>query len=125
MNRIRKRALLSFAALAVVMTAHAAQLGPASVRVAPIVLRPHGFEPAKLEIGSGKILIAVYNRTGLAEINLRIERELGGEHIKEETVKAGRRHWKTMMELAPGSYVVRETKHPNWVCRLSVVTGRN
>jgi len=120
MTRVRKRGLLSFVALAVVLSAHAAQIGPASMRVAPIVLRPHGFEPAKLEIASGKILIAVYNRTGLGEINLRIERELGGDRIKEETVAPGRRHWKTMVELAPGSYVVRETKHPSWICRLSV-----
>ncbi|PYV17878.1 MAG: hypothetical protein DMG07_04925 [Acidobacteria bacterium] len=106
-------------------TTGAPQLGPNTnqLRVAPIVLRPHGFEPADIEIRSGKALVAVYNRTGLTEVHLSLERQVGGERLREQTLGSGRRHWKLDIELAPGKYLIRETKHQSWICHLTVTAA--
>jgi hypothetical protein len=97
--------------------------------VAVTVLRPHGFEPAEMEVNAGRTLLAVYNRTGAQEIFLRIEREAGsgqpGQFLREERVPIGKRATRELFDLVPGRYVVTEANHPEWKCRITVKPGSN
>ena len=108
--------------------ANGAQSRPA-IGVAVTILRPHGFEPAEMEVNAGRTLLAVYNRTGAQEIVLRIEREAvsgqPGQLLREERVPIGKRATRELFDLVPGRYVVTEANHPAWKCRITVKPGLN
>jgi hypothetical protein len=95
-----------------------------------MVLRPHGFEPSSIEITAGRVLFAVYNRTGLDEVNLRIKQENDTVRVvdillREERLRLGKRVLGLDFELTPGTYVVTEAEHPTWKCRVTVKLPRN
>jgi hypothetical protein len=123
-----KMALLHLVAIAMGLSAGACPVAGQSrpsVGVAAMVLRPHGLEPAEIEIKLGRTLLAVYNRTGLEEIVLRVEREAGsgppaGQLLHEERVPLGKRAARRLFDLVPGSYLVTEANHPAWKCRMIV-----
>lgn len=60
-----------------VMTTAAAQTSPTKIEVELVTLQPHGFEPAELTRPQGRFVLGVDNRSGLEDIQLRLEREDG------------------------------------------------
>ena len=83
-------------------------------------LLPEGFEPAEITLPQGRYLLAVENRTGLAEeVELQLHRE-DGDKLREKRLGRGKRAWKEVVELVPGRYVVSEAGHPDWVCHLTI-----
>ena len=91
-------------------------------KVALLTIRPTGFEPNEITIPAGKYLIVVRNRTGLDQFSLRLER---GTAVRLYDVRLPRykREWKQFLQLTPDSYVITETNHPGWVCRITVTTS--
>lgn len=88
-------------------------------KVLLLTMRPSGFEPQRLTLNAGKYLVVVRNRTGLSEFALRLERETG-ERLHEAAARRYQRDWKYLLQLPPGTYVLKETNHPEWICRITV-----
>ncbi len=109
-----------------------AQTAPAGQTAAAVftVLTPYGFEPAVLRAAAGRTVVVVYNRTGLRQPLLRLERETGvagqpNERVKETRLAGSARRWYERFDLMPGQYVLTEAGHPKWVCRLTVSPAGN
>jgi hypothetical protein len=84
-----------------------------------ITVRPTGFDPQEIVQPKGEFLLAVDNRSGLKAINLRLEAERG-KRLRSKRVPREQLDWRELVYLDPGSYLLKETKHPNWVCRIRV-----
>lgn len=135
LNRRRLTAALACAALAVAVPVAmilAGGLNPpaASAPVRPdapaesvetelVTITPTGFEPSEITRPRGKFLLAVNNRTGLEEINLRLGREAGNK-LREVKLRGGKLRSGTFEDLPPGRYVLTEAGHPDWVCRITI-----
>ena len=92
---------------------------PSNIQVVLITLRSEGFEPTEMRLPSGEYLVIVRNRTGLASVNVQLQRE-AGERLGTATVGARQRDWKQRTRLTPGVYLLSETDHPDWTCRIVV-----
>jgi len=84
-----------------------------------ILLRPHGFEPAEITRRKGKFLMVVLNRGGAWEANYQLDR-LAGNKLHEAKVPREKRDWHQVVDLTPGDYVLKETNHPGWICKITV-----
>lgn len=83
-----------------------------------ITVRPTGFEPAEFTRPEGQFFISVENQSGLDEVNLRLGVENGGRLY--DVRKSRKQDWSDLMELRPGSYLLTEADHPDWVCRITI-----
>jgi len=84
-----------------------------------ILLRPYGFEPAQITRRKGQFLLVVLNRSGAWEANYQLDR-LGGNKLHEAKVPREKRDWHQVVDLTPGDYVLKETNHPSWICKITV-----
>lgn len=84
-----------------------------------ITLRPNGFDPAEITRPAGEFLLTVDNRSGVHELDLRLDREGGGRQHEARTPK-GKRGWNRLVNLPPGRYTLSEANHPDWVCRVTI-----
>lgn len=80
-------------------------------QVVSLQVTPSGFEPRETIAPKGKFLILLQNRTGQRDLNFWLARENEGP-IAES--KSQNRDWKTHVHLAPGTYIIGETSHPEW-----------
>lgn len=85
-----------------------------------IVLLPGGFEPTEVTRPHGRFLLVVNNRTGLEQVELRLERESGGGRLHEVRLSEGRLRSKQYEDLTPGTYLLTEADHPDWLCRITI-----
>lgn len=92
---------------------------PNGVEAELITIRPTGFEPAEIARPAGKFLLAIDNRSGLPEIEFRLDRAGGGSesHVR---VSRNKIDWRGVVDLRPGVYLLREAYHPEWLCRITV-----
>lgn len=84
-----------------------------------VALLPSGFEPTEIMRPHGKFLLMVSNRTGLAEVEWHLGRE-AGETLQEVRMPEGSLRSKQYEDLPPGTYVLTEATHPDWVCRITI-----
>ena len=84
-----------------------------------ITIRPTGFEPAQISRPQGRFLLAINNRSGLQEITLNLDREAGNRLPKKQKPK-GKSRWSEVMDLPPGRYILAESNHPKWVCKITI-----
>jgi hypothetical protein len=96
-------------------------LPPASDRLEAelVTIKPSGFEPAEITRPQGSVLLAIYNRSGLEEVNLRLEVE-SGPRLREVRVPRKRLDFKEIVDLHPGRYRLTELNHPEWNCTITV-----
>ncbi len=80
-------------------------------QVVSLQVTPSGFEPRETIAPKGKFLILLQNRTGRRDLNFWLARENEGRVAES---KPERRDWKAHVQLAPGTYIVGETNHPEW-----------
>ena len=99
-----------------------AEPSPQELTALLLTIRPTGFDPAEITLPAGEYLVIVRNSTGLDEFALRLDRD-AGERLHDVRMPRYKRRWKQVVSLSPGSYVVTETNHPQWTCRITV-TGR-
>jgi hypothetical protein len=81
-------------------------------------ITPTGFEPAEMTRTEGVYVIAVYNRAGLKEVELRLDRD--GQRISEMRVPHGKLEWKAVRDMTPGTYVLTEASNPAWSFKLKI-----
>jgi hypothetical protein len=87
-----------------------------------ITIRSTGFEPSEISRPKGEFYLAVENLSGLDEVNLRLARENGAGRLHDVTVKREKRDWRQGLDLPPGTYLLTEANHPNWVCRVTITS---
>jgi len=80
-------------------------------QVISLLVTPNGFEPQETIAPKGKFLILLQNRTGRRDLTFWLARENQGRVAES---KPERRDWSAQVQLAPGTYVVGETNHPEW-----------
>ncbi|HJT27082.1 MAG TPA: hypothetical protein VJ784_06715 [Pyrinomonadaceae bacterium] len=80
-------------------------------QVVSLQVTPSGFEPRETIAQKGKFLILLQNRTGRRDLEFWLARENEGRIAKSEPQK---RDWKAHVQLAPGTYIIGETNHPEW-----------
>ena len=80
-------------------------------QVVSLQATPSGFEPRETIAPKGKFLILLQNRTGQRDLEFWLARENEGRVAKSEPQK---RDWKAHVQLAPGTYIIGETNHPEW-----------
>lgn len=85
----------------------------------PIMLRAGGFVPREISRPAGEYVLSVNDQSGLPGLELRLARENGG---RMHEVKLSRRkpYWRQLLRLTPGTYIITEANHPEWVCRITV-----
>lgn len=96
------------------------EAGP-EVKLILIALRPEGFETNEMQLEPGDYLFIIGNRTGLQNVNVRLDRD-GNERIDAAAVGGRQRDWKKRLKLARGVYVLTANDNPDWICR--IVVGR-
>jgi len=80
-------------------------------QVVSLQVTPSGFEPLETIAPKGKFLILLQNRTGRRDLNFWLARENEGRVAES---KSKNRDWKAHVQLAPGTYIIGETNHPEW-----------
>jgi hypothetical protein len=85
----------------------------------PISLRVGGFDPKEIVKPAGNYYLSVNNLSGVKDLDLRIERE-NGERFNESKTSREKSYWRQHIHLTPGTYLLTEAGHPDWVCRITV-----
>ena len=94
--------------------------GPAEpIEVERITVLPTGFQPTEISRPKGKMLLAVDDHSGLNEIQLRLD-QTGGNRLHGGRVVKKNPHWRSLWDLNPGSYLLTEANHPDWVCHITI-----
>ena len=91
------------------------------VQLVLLALLPEGFDQREMQLEPGDYVFIVGNRTGLREVNVRLDRA-GVGHVAAATVAGRQRDWKQRMRLTTGTYLVTANDNPEWTCR--IVVGR-
>ena len=94
------------------------EAGP-EVKLVLLALRPEGFETNEMQLEPGEHLFIIGNRTGLREVNMRLERQ-GTGRIAQAAVGGRPRDWKKRLRLTPGTYELTANDNPDWTCRIVV-----
>lgn len=94
--------------------------GPqAPVQAELITITPTGFEPAELTRPKGKFLLAIDNQSGLDEVEFYLERETSGR-VNVPLTRHGKLAWREIINLTPGTYILRATNDESWRCRITI-----
>lgn len=89
------------------------------IKLVLLALRPDGFETNEMQLATGEYLFIIGNRTGMKEVNVRLDREQR-ERVAAATVGGRQRDWKQRLRLTPGTYLVSANENPDWTCRIVV-----
>lgn len=88
----------------------------------PVMLRAGGFVPGEISRPAGEYVLSVNDQSGTQGLRLRLERE-NGERMHEARVSRSKPFWRQLLRLTPGTYLITEANHPEWVCRITVTTN--
>ena len=94
------------------------EVGP-DFKLVLLALLPHGFETTEMQLEAGEYMFIIGNRTGMKEVDVRLNRE-GKGRVGEATVGGRKRNWKQRFKLTPGNYIVSANDNPEWTCRIEV-----
>lgn len=113
------KSFLAIAAVLSLLSSNASGEARPAAQATPIGLTIHdyGFEQRELHAPSGRLLLAVHNRSSLPDVAVRIDRLTGG---RLQAFRSGRRALRRFLELPPGIYVITEEHVPSWRCRLEI-----
>jgi len=87
-----------------------------------VTVTPTGFEPAEITRPHGRFLLAIDNRSGLDSVDFYLERE-AGTRAKDSFARKGKLAWREVIDLPPGTYILRAANDESWQCRI-VLTAR-
>lgn len=88
----------------------------------PVMLRAGGFVPREISRPAGEYVLSVNDQSGVPGLELRLDRE-NGRRMHEAKVSRRRPYWRQLLRLTPGTYLITETNHPEWVCRITVTAN--
>jgi len=84
-----------------------------------ITLKSDGFDPSEIRPQTGRFLLSIDNRSGVAELVLKLSRA-DGTLLKELRVSGVGGDWNEAFDLPPGTYRLVEATHSNWICVIIV-----
>lgn len=84
-----------------------------------ITIRPTGFEPREITRPEGLFLLAVENRSGLQTVQLRLD-SAAGARVRDVQMPRSKHDWSEGFDLPPGTYVLTEAYHPEWLCSITI-----
>ena len=85
-----------------------------------VVLHRWGFDPATLTRPKGKFILVVDNRSGVVDLDLRLDK-VAGSRVNEAHAADHRQHdWINAVDLQPGDYQLTEANHPKWMCKITI-----
>jgi hypothetical protein len=84
-----------------------------------ITILPTGFHPTQIMRPSGKFLLAVENRSGIKQVDLRLNAE-SGDRLFQVSRTWERADWNEVVNPPPGRYVLTEASHPEWQCVITI-----
>jgi hypothetical protein len=93
--------------------------GGARLEAEVIIITPTGFEPTEITRPTGRFLLAIQDRSGFAEITLRVSRESDGAQFLVPTRKK-HRAWRDVINPPSGRYLLTEANHPEWRCLITI-----
>jgi hypothetical protein len=85
--------------------------------VAVFTACPYGFDPPLIEHSAGRIMLAVYNRSGLKLTTFRLDQQ-GRGRAHDLDIKPDRQDWHELVELPAGTYILSEATHTKWSAKL-------
>jgi hypothetical protein len=85
----------------------------------PVMLRAGGFVPREISRPAGEYVLSINDQSGLQGVALRLDRE-NGNRMHEAKVSRRKPYWRQLLRLTPGTYLITEANHPEWVCRITV-----
>lgn len=85
----------------------------------PISLRAGGFSPSEISRPAGDYYLSINNLSRAQDLTLRLSRENQGR-VKEAKTSREKTYWREHVRLSPGTYLITEANHPDWVCRITV-----
>jgi hypothetical protein len=89
------------------------------VEVERITVREWGFEPKEIDRPPGPFFLIVQNQSGLEEIDISLVEDSGRPRKKLPDIRNAltAREW---LELPPGIYLLKDSKHPEWQCQITI-----
>src|SRR5688572_18107555 len=84
-----------------------------------LVLRSEGFQPREIKRPPGKFLLTLQNQSNEEEPSFMLTLE-AGPSLKQIRVSKRQSKYRELMELPPGTYVLTETNHPDWTCKIVI-----
>jgi hypothetical protein len=103
--------------------AAAAQVGPNPklTNVAHIAISPRGFDSKVITLPHAPFFLLVENRSGVGGVSFRVDRIDGASgNVRSKDVSREELDWSDFFDLPPGNYLLSETGHPDWQCRITV-----
>lgn len=86
-----------------------------------ITIQPSGFEPAEITRPPGRFVLGVDNRSGLDDIELRLERA-GDGRVAALQARKRKSSWREEVSFPPGQYLLKEANHPEWTCLITITS---
>jgi hypothetical protein len=93
--------------------------GKERVETELVTILPTGFNPSAITRPHGRFLILIDNRSGLEEVNVKLDR-VGGHTLRAVRRMKDQLIWRQIEDLPPGEYLLTEGDHPDWVCRIKI-----
>lgn len=84
-----------------------------------VTLTETGFAPSEIVRPMGTFLLVVDNRSGMQEVEFRLDRFAGGR-VHQVRIPRHQVDWMERFTLPPGTYLLSEANRPEWNCRLTV-----
>ena len=84
-----------------------------------VTLREWGFEPKEIKREPGPFFLILQNQSGLPEVELTLVSESGNQHRKFPDTRNALVS-KQRIELPPGTYLIKESGHPEWQCQITI-----
>jgi hypothetical protein len=84
-----------------------------------VTITPTGFEPGEITRPQGRFLFAIDNRSGLEDVQMYLERETGAR-VNSSLTRTRKLAWRDVMDLPPGTYILRATFDESWRCRITI-----
>lgn len=93
------------------------EMSQEEIEVEVVTVRESGFEPREITRPQGPFMLAIINKSGAAELALRLD-TVQRNRVHEVRLPKGRIRWHQRLDLPTGDYVLSEQNHPDWICRL-------
>lgn len=92
---------------------------PPRIETELITITTTGFEPSEITRPQGQFFLDVDNRSELNNLELSIERANGVREKSAKMLKTAP-ELRLPLDLAPGTYLLRESGHSNWLSRITI-----
>ncbi len=85
-----------------------------------VTIHPYGFDQSEITRPAGRFFLVVDDRSGLESVSLDIRAEASSSALRGVSFSREQTDWDELFDLQPGSYLLTEANHPDWVCHLTI-----